>query len=67
MAIPSGTLATHQTSGGPCAAASRIECTTTIWARRCVAIKASEDGARTEVKWPPSSLESLKPNVLCGG
>ena len=34
MAIPLGTLATHQTSGWPRAAASRIECTTTIWTRR---------------------------------
>src|ERR1035441_6890820 len=34
MAIPLGTLATRQTSGRPCAAASRVECTT-IWVRRC--------------------------------
>jgi hypothetical protein len=31
MAIPVGTLATRQTSGRSCAAASRIECITTIW------------------------------------
>ena len=35
MAIPLGTLATRQTSGRPCAEASQVECTTTIWARRC--------------------------------
>jgi len=39
MAIPLGTLATRQTSGRPRAAASRIECTTTIWARSCVEMK----------------------------
>jgi len=36
MAIPLGTLATRQTLGRWCAAASRIECTTAIGARRCV-------------------------------